>query len=594
MVLALLGTALLALAAGVAYSVYGGGPRRVGFTVLLVVVASVVWLPFTRRWNARAHLCWSTSVLLFVVYLVFMLFWTLNGPLTGWALLGGLVLWALEIFAAVLGTAYLWEMCDAVGSEHWRRRSQDGVPPGTEAPHPFVSLHVPAHEEPPDMVIATLESLLRLDYDRYEIVVIDDNTRDEALWRPVEVWCLRRGITFRHLEDWPGYKSGALNVALRELTDPRAEVIGVVDADYQIDPHFLQRCAPLFAEPALGFVQSPQNYRHWDRSAFARRLYRSYEYFFAVSQPSRNERNGAIFAGTMGLIRREALDSVGGWDEWCITEDAELSLRLLRAGWSGRHVDASYGYGVMPHTFEAFKAQRFRWCFGGIQIMRLHWRSLLPWPRRANNRLSLGQRWAYFSGGIQWYGDLLAVVFFLFLLAGAVNVALDGGLMFRRLSLFLVAAIPVLVLLGFLRGIAVVRQGTGATWRDSWGALLIWQSSSLVVAWASVKGLVSRRAEFLRTPKEEEQGSLGSAVTANLAETLFALAGVGGIACALTHVTDPAGSLTAALLVLPTWAYASAPLNSLAARRGAPPPTPPTPPSEGAVAPTTVAWGGGR
>ena len=58
----------------------------------------------------------------------------------------------------------------------------------------------------------------------------------------------------------------------------------------------------------------------------------SYKYFFAVSQPSRNERDGAIFAGTMGLIRRRALQEVGGWAEWCITEDAELSLRLCAGG----------------------------------------------------------------------------------------------------------------------------------------------------------------------------------------------------------------------------------------------------------------------
>ena len=51
--------------------------------------------------------------------------------------------------------------------------------------------------------------------------------------------------------------------------------------------------------------------------------------------PSRPARDGAIFAGTLGLIRRVALEQLGGWDEWCITEDAELSLRLLRAGWTG-------------------------------------------------------------------------------------------------------------------------------------------------------------------------------------------------------------------------------------------------------------------
>ena len=87
---------------------------------------------------------------------------------------------------------------------------------------------------------------------------------------------------------------------------------------------------------------------------------------FAVSQPSRDERDGAIFAGTMGLRRRRALEQAGGRDEWCITEDAELSLRILRNGWSGVHVDKSFGKGIMPLTFEALKGQRFRWCLGGM------------------------------------------------------------------------------------------------------------------------------------------------------------------------------------------------------------------------------------
>ena len=131
---------------------------------------------------------------------------------------------------------------------------------------PFVSLHVPAHNEPPDMVIDTLRTLLRLDYGRYEVILIDDNTDDESLWRPVEQWCARHGVKFAHLQDWPGYKSGALNYALRELTDERAEVIGVVDSDYQLEPGFLRRCAPLFTEQWVGFTQAPQDYRGWEHA----------------------------------------------------------------------------------------------------------------------------------------------------------------------------------------------------------------------------------------------------------------------------------------------------------------------------------------
>ena len=566
------GTVLVAAgAAGVAYLIDDrAGGARLSFVLLLL--ASGLWLPATRRWNARAHLCWSTNVYLYGVYLVYMLDWTLHSPLGDLGLAGALALWALEVLAALLGCAYLWELCDAMGSEQWRRRVADGVEPERAAEagvQPFVSLHVPAYEEPPEMVIETLESLRRLDYDNYEIIAIDDNTTDESLWRPVEAWCAANGVKFVHLEDWPGYKSGALNHALRELTHERAELIGVVDSDYQLEPDFLARCAPLFADPEVGFMQAPQDYRDWEGAPFYRRLYYSYKYFFSVSQPSRNERDGAIFAGTMGLIRRQALEDVGGWDEWCITEDAELSLRVLRAGWSGIHVDASFGHGVMPLTFEALKGQRFRWCFGGIQILRMHWRSLLPGPRRRSNRLTTGQRWAYLSGGLQWYGDLVGLLFFFFLLGGAANLALGGGLLFRKLSPFLLGVIPVLVLLGFLRAVALIRRGTGATWADAMGAFLIWQSTTLVVARASVQGLFARKAEFLRTPKTGEGLNLWRAVSANKGEVLLAVLGLAGIVVGLVHLDSLGGVLTTGLLVLPTIAFASAPANSIAAQRAA-------------------------
>jgi len=538
-----------------------------------VIVASLVWLPVTRRWNARGHLCWSSAIFLFVVYLAFVLEWTIDSQLGAAGTIGGLLLWLLEVFAALLACAYLWEICDALGSEHWQRRYNRPAPGQVAATDlPFISLHVPAHNEPPDMVLDTLRSLARLDYPRFEIVVIDDNTDDEALWRPLEAWCRRHQAKFAHLENWPGYKSGALNYALRELTDPRADVIGVVDSDYQLKPGFLRRCAPLFADPWVGFTQAPQDYRGWARSRYYRRLYYSYQYFFAVSQPSRNERDGAIFAGTMGLIRRVALEQLGGWDEWCITEDAELSLRLLRAGWSGLHVDESWGRGIMPLTFEALKGQRYRWCFGGIQILRMHWRSLLPGRSSPENRMSLGQRWSYLAGAVQWYGDLLGLMFLVFLLAGAANLATGGGELFRKLTPFLVATVPVLVLLGVVRAVALLRRGTGASWRDAVGAFFIWQSTSLVVARASVVALFARKAAFLRTPKTSERARWWEPLKANWAESALAALGVAGIVGALTRPTELAGPLLALLLAVPTAGLAAAPVNSWAARRAALPP----------------------
>ena len=569
-VFAVIGTVVLAVAVTAILRLLGASQHNLVAGVAAVVFASLIWMPVTRRWSARAHLCWASSVFLFVVFLTYALEWTFDSHLGLASTAGGVLLWLLEVFAALLCCAYLWEICDALGTEHWERRitptTRLSVP---DSDLPMVSLHVPAHNEPPEMVIETLRSLLRLDYPRYEIILIDDNTDDEALWRPVEAWCERHGVKFAHLDNWPGYKSGALNYALRRLTSPEADVIGVVDSDYQIEPGFLRRCAPPFADPWIGFVQSPQDYRDWTQARYYRRLYYSYKYFFAVSQPSRNEHDGAIFAGTMGLIRRVALDELGGWDEWCITEDAELSLRLLQAGWSGLHVDQSFGRGIMPLTFEALKGQRYRWCFGGIQLLRIHWRSMMPGRQGRENHLSAGQRWAYLAGAAQWYGDLLSLLFFIFLLAGAANLATGGGQLFRKLTLFLVSAVPVMVLLGLVRAITLLRRGTGASWRDAIGAFFIWQSTSLVVARASVLGLFAKKAAFLRTPKTSEQTRWWEALRANWAESILALFGFIGIGAALTKTNQLSGPLLAGLLLFPTLGLAAAPVNSWAARRAA-------------------------
>ena len=536
-----------------------------------VVFASLIWMPATRRWSARAHVCWASSVFLFVVYLTYALDWTLTSHLGPVSTAGGVLLWVLEIFAAVLTCAYLWEICDALGTEYWRRRITPATPlsmPDSELP--MVSLHVPAHNEPPDMVIETLRALLRLDYPRYEVILIDDNTDDESLWRPVEAWCGRHGVKFAHLDNWPGYKSGALNYALRQLTSPDAEIIGVVDSDYQIEPGFLRRCAPAFADPWIGFIQAPQDYRDWRQARYYRRLYYSYKYFFAVSQPSRNEHDGAIFAGTMGLIRRVALDELGGWDEWCITEDAELSLRLLRAGWHGLHVDQSWGHGIMPLTFEALKGQRYRWCFGGIQILRMHWRSTdarPPAPSEPHGRRAAlglpGGRHAVVRGP--------ARPALLHLPAGR------GGQPGHRRR----PAVPQAHHLPGLGGAGdgAARPGPrGGPAAPRHRRVLAGRHRRVLHLAVHLAGggarlacsrLFAKKAAFLRTPKTSEKTKWWEALRANWAESTLALFGFAAIAGALTRWNQLSGPLLAGLLLFPTLGLAAAPVNSWAARRAA-------------------------
>src|ERR1700719_3054947 len=197
----------------------------------------------------------------------------------------------------------------------------------------------------------------------------------------------------------------------------------------------------------------------------------------------------------------------------------------------------------------------------------MHWRSMIPGRETRANHLSSGQRWSYLAGALQWYGDLLGLLFLIFLLAGAFNLATGGGQLFRKLTLFLVSAVPVMVLLGLVRAVSLLRRGTGATWRDALGAFFIWQSTSLVVARASVLGLFARKAAFLRTPKTSERAKWWEALRANWAESTLAVLGLVGIGLAVSQITRLAAPLLAAMLVFPTLGYAAAPFNSWAAQR---------------------------
>jgi len=158
LILALAGTAVFAAGIAGLLSVLNFSTTVVIATAVAFTAASLAWLPATRRWNARGHLCWVSSVFLFVAYLAFILQWTFAGNL-GWAsTIGGLLLWTFELLAAILAGAYLWELCDALGTEQWRRRVTTPKPVPATAPDndlPFVCLQVPAHNEPPDMVIQT-------------------------------------------------------------------------------------------------------------------------------------------------------------------------------------------------------------------------------------------------------------------------------------------------------------------------------------------------------------------------------------------------------------------------------------------------------
>ena len=173
---------------------------------------------------------------------------------------------------------------------------------------PMVSLHIPAYNEPPELLINTIKAVERIDYPNFEIIVIDNNTSDPAVYGPVEEYCRdRERVRFVHVAPWPGYKAGACNLALRRYTDPRAEIIGMVDADDIVQPHYLRETVPYFVDPNLGFIQTFEGNRDYEGSAYYQACVDSYQAFYLAIMSSRNERDSVPFVGTMGLFRRNAL-----------------------------------------------------------------------------------------------------------------------------------------------------------------------------------------------------------------------------------------------------------------------------------------------
>ena len=405
-----------------------------------------------------------------------------------------------------------------------RARRGRPLPKADPGYRPMVSLHIPAYNEPPELLIETIKSVEQIEYPDFEIVVMDNNTKDPAVWGPVEEYCRDRpGVRFVHVAPWPGYKAGACNLALRQYTDPRAEIIGLIDADDLVESHYLSETVSYFSDPNIGFVQSFEGNRDFEGSAYYTACVDSYQSFYLSNMSTRNERDAVPFVGTMGLFRRSALTSVGGWNEWCICEDTEASLRVLRDGWSGLYIPRCFGRGIVPPSWAGMLTQRHRWCFGAMQILRLHWRSLMPWDRSPDNHLTSAQRRDYLMASFGWFRDLLMLAFSLLLVViSGLTVAqsrfavapLGGPRALLPLSLIIIATVCMM---------ATLRNWTTLSYRRAFLSLGISLALTFVIARGCLEGVARRDGVFLRTSKAGGRPTILSALRLTMWETLLAV-----------------------------------------------------------------------
>ncbi len=233
---------------------------------------------------------------------------------------------------------------------------------------PFVSVLIPAYNEPPAILMQTIESMSKLEYNQFEVLVIDNNTQDQTTWKPVKAFMETLGDRFKffHVDKLPGFKAGALNYILKKI-DKRSEFIAIIDADYLVDSKFLATAISFFSEK-IALVQFPQHYRNCILKN--QPITDEYRHFFEIYMNMANHLDCVPSTGTVSMYRLNVLNKIGGFRGEALTEDADVGLRIYEAGYRGVYVDFPVGHGLMPYDIESYRKQKWRWAFGNAQSLK--------------------------------------------------------------------------------------------------------------------------------------------------------------------------------------------------------------------------------
>lgn len=311
---------------------------------------------------------------------------------------------------------------------------------------PFVSVVVPAKNEEA-VIEATVRSLCAMDYAedgerRFEVIVVDDRSTDGTvliLNRLVREWAIKVVQT----PEGSFGKAAALNYG---IAHSRADVIAVFDADARVGPDLLRQMVPFLAAPEVGGVQSRRVLYNAGQNAVTRLQDDEYLLFQDTLQRARRWLGGMVcFAGNGLLLRREALDEVGGWNEDALTEDIDLSVRFHLAGWEIRYCNEAIVWEEAVVRVRPLMRQRVRWFEGAFRCLGDHLPGILFGRVPLFKRIDM----LFFLGGALAATTALLTIYFYALidLAGAVVLYLQLPL---RITTVGSAAITVALTIGLL------------------------------------------------------------------------------------------------------------------------------------------------
>jgi exo-beta-1,3-glucanase (GH17 family)/cellulose synthase/poly-beta-1,6-N-acetylglucosamine synthase-like glycosyltransferase len=476
----------------------------VASTIALAILTFLMFLVDAAKMRKRAISFLAIIAFITTSLLVYIAYQILDPYASTATIILGVVLSLSAIGVATVLFVEAHEWAEAVWMIN-RRRPFGPAPELDNGSHPKVSIHVPCYNEPPSMVIETIEALAKLQYKNFEVLIIDNNTKDEAVWKPVEAYCEQMNdprFRFFHVAPLAGFKGGALNFGLRN-TVADAEIIAVIDSDYLVDPNWLRDLIPHFQNPNIAIVQAPQDYHDGDETLFKKMCYAEYKGFFHIGMVTRNDRNAIIQHGTMTMVRRSVLEDLGGWGEDTITEDAELGLRVFHNGYEAAYIEQSYGKGLIPDNFIDYRKQRFRWAYGAVQIMRKYARPLFF---GAETRLTLGQRYHFVAGWLPWIADGVNLFFTFGALLWSSAMILWPKKIDPPLAVYAILPL-VLFFFKLAKLYYVYRKRVGTDQITTFQAALAGLALSYTISKAMLYGIFTQKIPFLRTPKLKDRES---------------------------------------------------------------------------------------
>ncbi len=264
----------------------------------------------------------------------------------------------------ILGFIIAYTILFNIAERHQRRKNKKNPPKLDESYRPFVTIMIPAHNE--QAVIAeTVKNISSIDYDYYEIIVIDDRSEDKTaeVLLELEKQNSRVKALIRDKDAFPG-KSAVLNDAF-EIA--KGDVICVFDADASVEPDFLKKIIPNLAPKEVGAVQARKVISNREHNFLTR--CQDNEYVLdAYFQFGRDAIKGAVeLRGNGELIKREAIEDVDGWNNYTIVDDLDLSTRLHLKGWDIRFCRDVCVYEEGVKDFFPLIRQRRRWVEGSIR-----------------------------------------------------------------------------------------------------------------------------------------------------------------------------------------------------------------------------------